>query len=201
MSCASFLLGRSGAPNVPFGPTVKEKSDVGYRWASLSEAPPSTSWGGPSGEWLTRWNTAGVSWVQSPPRLTQSSTCDGDSSVFRSLPPGNAEAPRCAAVFGNSRNVSTPLETPTTATTATTITTTLKVNGENMKNVFLIRTAQIKMWLMLSLNKDYAGTSQRDECLNSFSLVALQWAQMMELKPCQWRLFWNRFVKSKSLHL
>lgn len=115
--------------------------------------------------------------LRSPvPPPAPSSTCDGDSSVFRSLPPGDAEAPRCAAVFGNSRNVSTPLEPPTT-------TTILKVNGENMKNLFLIHTAKIKMWLMPSLNKDYAGASQRDECLNSFSLVALQWAQMSD---CWW---------------
>lgn len=56
--------------------------------------------------------------------------------------------------------------------------TTLKVmKGKNMKNFLLIHRAKIKMWLMLSLNKDYADASQRDERLNSFSLVASQWVQ------------------------
>lgn len=60
--------------------------------------------------------------------------------------------------------------------------------GKNMKNFLLIHTAKIKMWLMPSLNKDYAGTLQRDECLNSFSLVALQWALMNAADGAQVRV-------------
>lgn len=146
-------------------------------WSSSILMKRST-WGVPSGGRLTRWNTAGVSWVQSPPPPPD----------WHNHPPAMVIAV-CSVVFlqGMLKHPDVLLCLKTQecfhSTRTPTTTTTLKVNGENIKNVFLIRTAQIKMWLMPSLNKDYAGTSQRDECLNSFSLVALQWAQMSE---CWW---------------
>lgn len=106
----------------------------------------------------SRWNAACVSWVHSPPpdlrwrqqRVPQS--CWGGWST---------QMRRCVwnlkECFHSTKNP-----------------TILEAKGENTEKAFLIRTAEIKMWLTLSLNEDYAGTSQRDECFDSFSLVALR---------------------------